>query len=367
MRILADPAFRNEGFNPYNALLYRSLQALGVEVDEFIPELLNTGGYDLWHLHWPDSVLARDSFASARKRVTAQLARLARARTEGTKIVWTTHNVQSHERRHPWLEAFFWKSFIPCVDGYISPSHAAQRAALRRFPRLHDVPGFVVPHGHYRDAYPDPVGRSGARDRLGIPRNRKVLLNPGIVRPYKNVPALLEAFREWRDPDAMLIVAGKVLWPGLEDEIRSRAEKDERVRLDLRLLDPAGLRLYLSAADLVVLPYKDILNSGSVLLSLSQDRPLLVPPLGAVLELREAVGPEWVGTYQGPVSGPVLRAGLEWARGNPRPPRAPLDPFDWNPLARQTLEAYREICGEEGRSDGWMRRFNPISTGMWSG
>ena len=104
------------------------------------------------------------------------------------------------------------------------------------------------------------------------------------------------------------------------------------------------MQLFLNAADLLVFPYRDILNSGSALLGLSFDRPVLVPKLGAMGELQQAIGADWVRTYEGELNAAVLASALEWATTAARA-TAPLAAFGWEAIARQTLAAFAEIAG----------------------
>jgi glycosyltransferase involved in cell wall biosynthesis len=246
------------------------------------------------------------------------------------------------------------------LDGYFSLSRSGQEAACERFPQLGSIPGFVVPHGHYRDAYPNRIGKSQARSELGIPPTARVFTFVGQVRPYKNVPLLIHSFRELQDSHALLLVVGRIRGEQLEQEVTKAAEGDPRVRLKLSYIPDDELQLYLNAADLVVLPFEEILNSGSALLALSFDRPIFVPYKGALVELRDIVGSEWVKTFEGEPTAKSLSDAMEWALHTPRGKMAPLERFDWNHIAVQTLHGYRMIiAGNE--APGQERQSSPVA------
>jgi beta-1,4-mannosyltransferase len=99
----------------------------------------------------------------------------------------------------------------------------------------------------------------------------------------------------------------------------------------------------LRAADLVVLPYREILNSGSAILALSFARPVLVPAQGAMTELQRDMGREWVRTYPGELRPRTLADALHWARQTPRDPARLFPNMSWETIARQTLRAYLAI------------------------
>jgi glycosyltransferase involved in cell wall biosynthesis len=190
------------------------------------------------------------------------------------------------------------------------------------------------------------VTRETAREVLGILNDATVLLYLGQIRGYKNVPVLIQMFRRLDAPRLFLLVAGQPTDATLERAVRDAGAGDSRVRLSLSFLPDEALQLYLNAADLLVLPYHEILNSGTAILGLSFDRPVLVPAKGALKELQDLVGPAWVRTFEGALSGEALSEALAWARTVGRAPRAPLDALCWNTVSRATIAAYESILGE---------------------
>jgi len=343
MTVLAWPAFQNKTGNPYTRLLYEAVEEHGGEVEDFTPQRALRGGYDLWHLHWPDDFLSYRNPGTALTYVAAELALMTQARLRGTRIVWTIHDLGPHESPHPWLERLFWPLFVPMVDGYVTLSEHARDAALDRFPRLQSVPGAVVPHGHYRPAYPPPVPQATARNRWGLSEDAPVLAFLGRIRPYKNVDGLISAFRDLEQPDARLLVAGNPSSDALADRIRSAAAADDRIQLALRFLPEDEIPSLMGAADLVVLPYENILHSGSALLALSFDRPVLVPAQGAMEELRQDVGADWVHTYDDSLHPTDLQSVLRAVRTESRPEQAPLENRSWERLAEATVSLYDRV------------------------
>jgi beta-1,4-mannosyltransferase len=342
MRVVARPAFSNRLRNPYNWLLYTHLRDLGVEVVEWDPAGTWPSDVDILHLHWPDARLKADSWLRAAKQVMSQDATIRRARARGTRVIWTMHNLDAHEQAYPWLERLFWWRFVPQVDGYISLTASGKDQGRRRFPSLSEVPGFVVPHGHYRGQYPNDTDRLEARTRLGIAPDATVLAFAGLIRSYKNVPRLIRAFSAVDAGDAVLLVAGQVEWPETEESVRRAAVTDARVRLNLQFVADADLQLYLNAADVVVLPFSEVFNSGSALLALSFDRPVLVPDTPTMRELQMALGIEWVRTVDAGSDAAVIQNAIQWARQS-RAGRAPLDAFSWRAISEATLNVYKQI------------------------
>jgi beta-1,4-mannosyltransferase len=335
---MAWPAFRSE--NPYNVSLSREMMELGAHVSDFSPGGLLVSPPDVLHLHWPEIAINGRSGSRALVRGLLLLLLVAAARLRGTRVIWTVHNLQSHERHHPRLERWFWGGFTRLLSGYTSLSAGGGAAARQRFAALSRLPGFVIPHGHFRGTYPDSVSGPEARSRLGIAPDAPVYGFLGQIRAYKNVPHLITAFRALNDPAARLIVAGRPDGESTRQAVERAAEGDPRILTVLEHVPDDRIQLYLRASDVVVLPFTDVLNSGSALLALAFDRPVLVPNLGAMGELQAAVGDAWVRTFTGALTPATLGDALTWARSRPRDRCRSLEDLSWTSVARRTLEAY---------------------------
>lgn len=338
MRIIARPAFKTKESNPYNWLLYDAIEQLGVEVEEYSAKKLLQNRYDIFHIHWAESSFLCVSAFRAVYLAIALLIVTTIARFWGTKIVWTVHNLRSHDQRHPRLERLFWRWFIPKVDGYISLSHTAEAAVQATYPALLGRTSVVIPHGHYQSVYPNGVDRQSARSYLQIPLGRTVISFIGKVRPYKNIPDLIQAFRQWDQPNAILLIAGQPDSEATQQSIQSLIQDDPRILFHSKNIAPDKLQYYLNASDLVVLPYANILNSGTALLSLSFHCPVLVPNQGSLQELQEMVGSSWVKTYAGKLTSRDLEQALS------KPDRhLDLAPFEWNAIAKSTIHFYQHL------------------------
>ena len=225
------------------------------------------------------------------------------------------------------------------VDGYISLSESALAAAIDRFPTLRSKPGAVVPIGHYRGIYPNDMTVAEARAHLGIPDSCRVIAFVGQIRPYKGVAGLIQRFREVPDRDIRLVVAGRPNSAELDRSLRSAAGDDDRIILRLGFVPNDEIQLYMRSADLVALPFLEILNSASAMLALSFDRPVLVPARGSMAEVQRVVGDDWVRVYDGSLTSAELAQSLAWATRH-RSAAAPLEAFDWDTIGRLTAHAY---------------------------
>lgn len=325
--------------NPYVGLLHEALTKEGCEVRPYrFLDLLGSAP-DILHLHWPESVL-KGSLGSAVLGFLKVFAVLSVARVRGIPIIWTVHNLGNHEPSYPRLERDFLRLLSRRIDGWISMSEEAAVLASGALPALGERPLFVVPHGHYRDAYPRATSRRKAREALQIPAEAEVFLFFGQIRPYKNVPELIRTFQRLDSSNVRLIVAGEDK-SGRGEDVGAVDNFDNRVIFKLRRIPEADVAELFAAADLCVLPFADVLNSGSVILSLSMGTPVLVPEDAPFDELRRQAGRGWVRTYEGRLTPSVLETNIKQVqRLNGRPNLASLE---WNDIGRATADAYESL------------------------
>lgn len=347
LRVLGWPAFRNRAEQPYNALLYSHMQRLGVDVEEHSTARVLSGRFSILHLHWPDRRVRDRRAVRAVSRSAALIALLEAARLRGVRIIWTVHNLHAHEGRlRDWLEPAYWRALTRRLDGFITLTAAGVTLIHERFPVLRDVPGFVIPHGHLRGVYPDDIDASAARRSLDVPADARVVAFVGQIREYKNAVQLVRTFRQVAAADCYLLLAGQPRPARLVDELHAAAGSDSRIRMVPGFVPDAELQRFLRAADLVVLPYRDIFNSGSAVLALSFDRPILVPRLGGMPELANVFGNQWVRTYEGELSPALLEEAIAWATDGQRPRRPDMAALGWDRIARLTIDAYRTVLAD---------------------
>ncbi|MGN8199400.1 glycosyltransferase [Salinisphaera sp. RV14] len=345
LRILASPAFKSRKVNPYTFDLYTRLVRYGASVEQFSARRLRADpAPDIWHIHWHEELLKFRNPLKVLYRLMRFEKSLRSARKRDVRIVWTVHNLGPHEKRHPRLESLFWKLFLPRVDACIHLSEAGRRQAIEKFPEIENKRSAVIPHPHYRDSYENGITRKDARKRLAIEQDTFVILFIGQIRRYKNVPRLIKVFTEIEAANARLIIAGRPRENHLQSEIEALASIDSRITLQLGFVDEADLQVYLNAADIMIAPYRDIFNSGTALLSLSFDRPIIVPRAGALPELEQEVGSEWLRLYDGQLNATILSRLIEKPAGMSHDAKPDLSAFDPERAAERTFNLLCELA-----------------------
>jgi glycosyltransferase involved in cell wall biosynthesis len=309
-------------------------------VDNFSVSKALLHRYDVFHLHWPEYYIAHRSRWKALAGTLLVFSLVYWQRVLGAKIFWTVHNLRSHSQTRPRMEAIFWRLFSFSIHGYFCLTSRGMELARDKWGALRSVPGFVVPHGHYAGEYTNDVDRPLARRSLGLPEHSKVLLFFGTIVSYKNVPALVSCFQQAFQHDTFLIVAGKGASCREMDAIHALSAGDSRIRLDIRHIPQHEVQFYMRSADLVVLPFREILNSGSAILALSFGCPVLVPSAGAMGELQGMIGNDWVRLFDGELTPEILRESLVWAASPRQTPMPPLEQLSWERIASSTLTAY---------------------------
>lgn len=241
---------------------------------------------DILHMDWPHSFyVGRNRLVTGLKRLMYSLG-LRKLRHH--PLVWTAHNLTRHNVE-TWGEIRMMQKLIDCCDGVMVMSHAAERALRDVYHVADSTRVAVIPHGHYIGAYPDDLSRGDARERLGIAPDARVVLLFGRIQEYKGVDLLIEAFAEIARAGDVLLVAGPAddarLVADLKNLGRDRCPDNTEVRLNAELIPADRLQEYFRACDLVVLPFRSILNSGSFMLAMSFGCCVVAPRLGSIPEI----------------------------------------------------------------------------------
>jgi len=334
--------------NPYGGLLAQALAAEGVELvagqaEELTEEWLraNQGRVAVLHLNWPHYMYLATDLAERVQLATTLVSNLALARALGYKVVWTVHNLYPHESPHFHLDRLMRLALTQLCTAVIAHCSYARNLVQHHFHRTDNV--FVIPHGHFIDAYPNTLSREAARQGLGIGDERFVYLFFGNVRPYKGLEQLLEIFTGLPDPRATLLIAAKV-YNAYGDQFveRARAADPRIIVQPSRFFDNAEFQQFFNAADVGVFPFVDVLTSGSTITALSFGLPVIVPAVGCLPELVD----DTVGIIYDQHQPDVLKQAMHAIqdRNVPHLSRNAYQrarSLDWPTIARQTVEAYR--------------------------
>ena len=349
LRVLFMPDWSS--VNPYQKRLTRALREEGVWVRRASPRRgpapilrawFRAGRPRVLHLHWTHAFLGNDPAGPGLLRRKRFLGELAVLRRLGVRIVWTLHNLGAHEGEQHATEMAVHRDLV-LRSSVIAHCEAAVDAALEAYQLDEgDRRRFrVIPHGNYLGSYKETVGRAAARAELGLEPDARVFLFVGAIRGYKGVDDLIAAFRALPDPAARLVVAGKPR-DDAADHLQKDAAADARITVMAKRVPKAQLGGLLNAADVVVLPFRDVLTSGSVILAMGFGRAIIVPRLGCLPETIPAEGSILYDASDPGGLAAALREALTRdldAMGAHN--RKAAEQLDWGPIARATIEVYR--------------------------
>jgi glycosyltransferase involved in cell wall biosynthesis len=201
----------------------------------------------------------------------------------------------------------------------------------------------VIPHGafDYLTRQPDEIPLPDEFASVSDP----VILCFGLIRPYKGVDVLLEAFRSLSG--AELWIVGRPLGMPVErlEDLASRAAGT--VRFVPRFVSDQELPAYFRRADLVVLPHRDAEQSGVLYAALAFGKAIVMSDVGGFAEVAEtgagslvpAGDPEALAErLSALLADPGQREGLAAAAA-----AAAAGPYSWERVAAQTMALYSEL------------------------
>lgn len=241
---------------------------------------------DVVHLHWLNNLTLGSTRSKTVLKSFRTLVELLIARALGIRIVWTVHNLVAHERKYPRWD-LFWRVVIArwCCDHLIVHCDTADAAVREKYHLGSTTPVTVIPHGHYVNAYPIHQSRDEAREELGLDPTETVFVYFGQIRPYKQVPHLIESYKAVAQEETTLIIAGDPKTESLHQKIGRKVRGRDDILTRLEFVPDEEVARYFLAADIIVAPYREILTSGSAILAMSFARPVIVPRLGCLPEL----------------------------------------------------------------------------------
>jgi len=241
--------------------------------------------------------------------------------------VLTMHNVIRRERPG--------RRLAERMDAVIV--HTREGAELLGGEQVH-----VIPHGAFEHLTRLPDERPLPPELAAV--EGPVVLCFGLIRPYKGVDVLVEAFQE---------VAGAELWVvgrplGVSMERLRRLGPPGRVRCVERYVTDAEQPAFFRRADLLVLPHRSVDVSGVLFAGLAFGKAMILSDVGG---FREVVQDHGAGRLVPPGDSGALAAAIgellaspeERTRLEQRAAEAAAGPYSWDQIAERTLGVYSEV------------------------
>lgn len=211
----------------------------------------------------------------------ASLGFVARSMAEDCKVIAITDNIIPHERR--FFDKLLTKYFLNSTDACVALCEEVASELLNLKPEAKYT---VIPHPVYSH-FGSKLPKEEAEKLLGLPSGSKNILFFGLIRDYKGLDVLIEAFGELKE-DYRLIIAGEA-YGSFEKYERLIAANPNASRIHPfpKYIRDSEVKHYFSAADVVVLPYRSASQSGIGAIADNFEVPMIVSNVGG---LRETIG-----------------------------------------------------------------------------
>lgn len=195
------------------------------------------------------------------------------------KKVAILHNLVPHEKR--FFDAPLNRFFVKRYQGFVVMSDSVEKDLKKMRP---DAKVLRVDHPWY-DHFGSLMDKKEARRMLKVAVDKKTLLFFGIIRPYKGLDLLIQAF-DMLPEDYQLVIAGEVY--GSSNEYHQQVANSsgrERIHFINRYISDGEVHVFFSAADACVLPYRTATQSGITATSFHFEVPMVVTDVGGLASI----------------------------------------------------------------------------------
>jgi len=222
-------------------------------------------------------------------------------RKHGVKVLSIVDNALPHEPHFYDKPLTRW--FLRKNDGLIAMTGAVEQDILALHPQARVK---RMPHPLY-DHFGAQVPKAEACRKLGLPGDARVLLFFGLIRDYKGLDLLIDAFGSL-DERYHLVIAGEPYgaFEGYQRQIDASPLR-KNIHLHARFIADAEVPLFFSAADAVVLPYRSATQSGVTAIAFHFGVPVVATDVGG---LREALDGGRAGVLVQEAAGPAVAEGI---------------------------------------------------------
>lgn len=343
--------------NPYQNLLYSEFAGADVSpgnIDLALEAIEESEPSEstVFHLHWQHVITSPSGSSHEHRLLAAEfLQKLKKFQICGGKVVWTIHNKLPHDTKFYSAELEFHCALSNIADLIILHDKSAIEIVNEEY-TVDPQKVKLIPHGNYLTSYQNDISREEARKRLGLNKQDIIFGFVGQLRPYKGLSEFIDSvIPVTKEKGVSALIAGKPVWPFNHGKVSNQCAPFSKVKVFEGFIHDNDLQLYLNSSDVIVLPYKNILTSGSVLLAASFGRVVVLPDIKAFENIRneEFVFPypvEEVGALERTLNELVLLGSEELKRLG-REAIKYAQSLDWGPISRllyKEVESISNTC-----------------------
>jgi D-inositol-3-phosphate glycosyltransferase len=211
----------------------------------------------------------------------------------GKKLVFTAHNIVPHTfhtGRKSYIERLSITFMYKIVDHLIVHTDKMKRQLIEEF-KIKGEKITVIPHGILNSASKTNLSENMAKKKLKLNTSLKTILFFGNIAPYKGLEYLIKAIAVLKSKynDFRLIIAGEVkkeciqYWKNIEEMIDYYNIRNNLLIKPV-LIPDEEVEVFFKAADILILPYVDIFQSGVLFLSFYFGLPVIATNVGSLKE-----------------------------------------------------------------------------------
>jgi beta-1,4-mannosyltransferase len=268
--------------NPFQYQLIHFLEQHGYQVAKasrkrFFATLtaFNRHQPDILYYDWIQSfILGKTLFITLLKCVCFYLEIQYITLIRKRPVVHTLHNLQNHAGLWVAIERIIYKWFLQKCTRIRVYAEETKAKAVSVF-RLNPDKFYVIQDVPYHYYYQNNTSPAESRAYLNIASDKFVFLFIGMVKPYKGLEELIRVFKQTATSHDVLMLAGASDSPDYSKKIADLVNTDSRIVFHNYFIAEELVQYYFNAADVVVLPFKNIEHSGSVDLAMSFKKPII--------------------------------------------------------------------------------------------
>ena len=210
----------------------------------------------------------------------------------GKKIIFTAHNINAgiRDENDTFLNRITLKLMYSLIDHIIVHTNKMRCQLIESF-NIRENKVTIIPYGINDTVYKSSLTKKHARKKLELKENDKVILFFGFITIYKGIEYLLLALAKLKEKynNLTLVIAGEIdtngreYWENLQ-KILKEYMLEGNVITKLHFIPDKDIEIFFKSADVLILPYKFIFQSGPLFLAYNFGLPVIAADVGSLKE-----------------------------------------------------------------------------------
>ncbi len=319
--------------------------------------------WDIVHIQWPESLCPGvEPQQEHISRLREQLAKLK----PHARIVVTVHNLSVHYRHSAAFDALY-RTVFEAADAFVHFSDYSIELIHQSYYEVAEgKPHIQIPHGNY-ECFGNAPTQLSARKQLNLPSHKTILLVFGQLRAFEEFALARSAIKHWPVPEKTLLICGRLpvrplsmrlsrLMLHIVGGLRTfvlllRSKLTRNLILHEKRVAADEVAAYCTAADIFLIPRKEILNSGNIALGFTYGKVVVGPDVGNVGEILKrhenpVFDPDSIDSLISALSKALVAA--RSGRGDSNRKIA-IEKWNWGTVAEMHVNLYEDLLGREKR------------------